>query len=95
MELGDWFRAKSDLPLGRHMSLARPGNRLHRCSSSEASLLSRNELLAQIRHSPPVWIASFMAEPKSPSRHFARASPPPSRRGRRMSAIGFAKLHRI
>ena len=50
---------------------------------------------AEIRHSPPVWIVSFMAAPKPPSRHFARASTPPSRRGRRMSANGFAKLHRI
>jgi hypothetical protein len=63
--------------------------------ANEVSLLAHNELRAEIRHSPPVWMMSFMVAPKPPSRHFARALTLPSRRGRRMSADGFAKLHRI
>jgi hypothetical protein len=82
-------------PLDRRSSLARHANRSLQCSVSEASPLRHHELLAEIRHSPPVWIMSFMAAPRPPSRRFAQASTPPSRRGRRMSTTGFAKQHRI
>ncbi len=54
-----------------------------------------NELRPKFRHSPPVWTATFTAAPKPPSRHSARASTLPLRRGRRTSATGFAKPHRI
>jgi hypothetical protein len=63
--------------------------------ASEANPLPYNGLRAKIRQSPLVWIVTFTVEPKPLSRHFARASTPPSRRGRLVSASGFAKLRRI
>ena len=76
-------------------SLARAVNRSLQYLANGASLLPHNELQAEPRHLPPVWTMSFMAAPKPRSRRFARASTPPSKRGRLVSANGFDRPHRI
>ena len=83
-------------PLYRSLASGSPPAKLWlRRRASEPSRLLLNEQAADPRHSPLVWIAIFMAEPKPRLLPSAPASMRHWRRVRPMCGSGFGKLHRI